>query len=376
MIPGDVGAEISRLLRAGLAAGEWPAGAARVSAAGTWRPAPAAISAGAGSYATSLPLALARLTRRPAVVEAAALAAGLGDVPWISAARLTGDGYLTITVTTGHLAGLAARIVAAGRAAANSEALAGLRMTAPGQPELGAAASWQQAWRAQQDALTGHLARAAGAEVLFLDSQPDVAPASPEQAGPGPVPVSRPPSGAAGSPGSVGDAVAFRGADAVRYALARASAPREEPVIRQLGLPLDLDNPFVAVRYAHADAASALRWAADLGLAAGGGHGSAADGQLLPPELALLDAMSWLPERVAAAARRRRPAELAAYLEYLAGMWLDCGQSCPALPFQGRAAPGPADKEYTAARLGLADAARAALACGLGLLGIGAPDRM
>ena len=59
----------------------------------------------------------------------------------------------------------------------------------------------------------------------------------------------------------------------------------------------------------------------------------------MPPELVLVDMMSWLPERVAAAARRRRPAELAAYLENLAGMWLDCADSCPALPFRGRGAP-------------------------------------
>ncbi len=303
------------------------------------------------------------------MVEAATLAAGLGGLPWISAARVTGDGYLTITVTAGHLASLPARIVAAGRAAADSDALAGRQLTAPSRTDLSAAESWPQAWQAQRDAVTGKLARAAGAQVLALESQRDLAPPSPPQASPGQVLASR-------AATSVGDAVAYHGADAVRYALVRASAPRQDSVSRQLGRPLDLDNPFVAVRYAHADAASALRWAADLGLAADGGPGTAAAGQLLPPELDLLDAMSWLPERVAAAARRRRPAELAAYLEYLAGMWLGCRESCPALPFQGRSAPGPANAGYTAVRLGLADAARGALACGLGLLGIGAPWRM
>jgi hypothetical protein len=56
-------------------------------------------------------------------------------------------------------------------------------------------------------------------------------------------------------------------------------------------------------------------------------------------------------------------------------MWLDCRERCPALPFQGGAAPDPATGRF-AARLGLADAARAALSCGLGLLGIDAPERM
>ncbi len=125
MIPADIGAEIARLLRAGTAAREWPQSAADLSAAGTWRPAPAAISAGAGSYATSLPLALARLTGTSATSVAETLASGLVPLPWIAAARVTGDGYLTITVTADHLAALAPRIAAAGPAAATSEALAG-----------------------------------------------------------------------------------------------------------------------------------------------------------------------------------------------------------------------------------------------------------
>jgi hypothetical protein len=56
--------------------------------------------------------------------------------------------------------------------------------------------------------------------------------------------------------------------------------------------------------------------------------------------------------------------------------WLECSQACPALPFRGAAAPAVATGTLAAARLGLADAARAALACGLGLLGIAAPERL
>jgi arginyl-tRNA synthetase len=103
---------------------------------------------------------------------------------------------------------------------------------------------------------------------------------------------------------------------------------------------------------------------------------AAARGHPRPQELALLVAMSWLPERVAAAARRRRPAELAAYLEYVAGAWFDCRETCPALPFQGSGAPNPAAAEQLAARLCLADAARTVLSCGLGLLGVSAPARL
>jgi arginyl-tRNA synthetase len=190
-------------------------------------------------------------------------------------------------------------------------------------------------------------------------------------------------------------AVAQHGADAVRYALARTSAPRPSVIQRQLDLPLDLANPFVMVRYAHADAASTLRWAAGLGLAPGrqagqdsagsaaslplgrrAGQESASGPALLPPELALADAMSWLPERVAAAARRARPAEVAACLEHVAGAWLDCAERCPALPFRGASAPADPQGTQAAARLDLAEAARVVLEAGLDLLGISAPERM
>jgi arginyl-tRNA synthetase len=377
MITGDIGAEIAGLLATGAAAGELPEQAAGLRAAGTWRPAPADAGGGPGTYASSLPLALAGLAGRPARPVAALLASGLADLPWIGAARVTGGGYLTVTVTTRHLAGLAARIVAAGQAAADSDALAGTRQAAPVLPDPGAAASWAQAWRWHRDALGGRLARAAGAEVVFFDSQ-QTEPVSSRGA-------------VAGHGDPVQAAVAYHGAEAVRYALARTSVPSAGLIGRQLALPLDLDNPFVAVRNAHAEAASTLRWAASLGLAqdrragldpatampgAGQPAQERAADELLRPELALLDVMSWLPERVAAAARRRRPAELAAYLEHLAVTWLECNQACPALPFRGVAAPAAGAGTHIAARLGLADAARATLACGLGLLGVSAPDRI
>ena len=84
----------------------------------------------------------------------------------------------------------------------------------------------------------------------------------------------------------------------------------------------------------------------------------------------MLDALSWLGERVAAAARRRRPAELTAHLELLAAAWRNCTESCPALPFGGRAAPVDPNGAQAAARLQLAQATRVALFAGLTLLGI------
>jgi len=360
MIPADIGAEIGRLLQAAVAAGDVPGNVTELSASGTWRPAPSQAGGGPGTYATSLPLQISRLAGMAAGPVAARLAADLGALAWIRSARVTGDGYLTASVTAGHMAALPDRIVGAGQAAVRSSALAGVLTTAPGLPDLGTAPGWEQAWRMQRDALVGRLAEAAGATVMFAHSQRN------------------PPSDCAAQPNAVPvpAAVARYDADAVKYALARAPAPQPEAIIRQLGLPLDLANPFVLVRYAHADAASTLRWAADLGLAPAGRPAGSACDELVPPELALIDAMSWLPERVAAAARRSRPAELTACLEHIAGSWLECSEDFPALPFRGSAAPSDPQGPQVAARLGLANAARVVLKAGLALLGLAAPPRM
>jgi arginyl-tRNA synthetase len=348
VIPGDIGAELARVIRAAIAAGDLPGQAAGVPVTGTWRPAPARAGGGPGAYATSLPISLARLTGADPARLAAALAAGLTRRTWIAAARATGSGYLTVTVTPGHLTGLAARIVAAGPACLSSDALAGTRLTVPRLPDP------PGDWRSYRDALVGRMARTAGAGVLFLDAQ--------RNPHPGPT--------AADEPGLAPAAVARYGTDAVRYALARTASGAARAIDRQLALPMDLSNPYFRVIYAHADAASTLRWAADLALPVR----SPTSQEAQPRELALLDAMSWLPERLAAAARRHRPAELAAHLEHLAGAWLDCRDSCPALPFGGRAAP--ADPGLMAARIERSDALRVVLSAGLAVLAVTAPARV
>jgi arginyl-tRNA synthetase len=111
------------------------------------------------------------------------------------------------------------------------------------------------------------------------------------------------------------------------------------------------------VRYAHARAASGVRWAAASSAVDTIGFG----------EIRLLDALSWLPERVAAAARRGRPDEFARYLEDLASVTVDVLSSAS---HPGSAAAPGAD------RLGLAAAARTGLTAGLDLLGITAPNRL
>jgi arginyl-tRNA synthetase len=167
-------------------------------------------------------------------------------------------------------------------------------------------------------------------------------------------------------------AVAFAGRDAVTFALASAIPGRPVRVQPEIIARHVAGNPAYAVRYAHARAASGVRWAQ-----ASGRDESAPCPPADPGELALLDALSWLPERVAVAARRGRPDEFARYLEELAGVTVDALSSVSrqgldvrsSVSRQGRAAPG-------SERLTLARAAQTGLAAGLGLLGVGAPERL
>jgi len=290
-----------------------------------------------GSYASSLPFRLGPDPR----AAATALAAKLRDEAWIAAAEVTGPGFLTVTVTHATLARLAVRIALAGPACAQSDALAGRTVPAP---RPAAVTGWPQARAALAAELTVRLAAAAGATV-FID---------PERARYlAPPPPAR---------GPVAEAIAYAGPDAVRFALARMP-PGGQPPEPALIARHVLANPAYAVRYAHAAAAAVLRWAAALGTTPAGFTPRLLAG---PGELALLDALSWLPERVAVAARRERPDEFAGYLAELAVRTVDTMSTTGFTTISS----------ISSERLWLADAARTGLAAGLGLLGIGAPSRM
>jgi len=169
------------------------------------------------------------------------------------------------------------------------------------------------------------------------------------------------------APDPVTAAEAFAGAETIRYTLARTPPDRLVPpdpaaVARHIEA-----NPAYAVRYAYSCAASTLRWAAALGLSQGGAAGFRPDSLAHPRERALLDALSWLPEQVARAARRGRPHEFTAFLEGLAETYQVCRVACPAWPERGH---------VVRARLWLTGAAAAGLAAGLELLGVSAPARL
>ena len=313
---------------------------------------------GPGRYASSVAFELGENPRE----IAGRLASWLAREPWIAQADVTGPGYLTITVTPGTLTALADRIAEAGPASASSDALRGVTLSAPPAADPLAAATWEEARAALAAELTARLAAAAGATLS--------APHCPERTVAPPPAIS--PSPAAGVTrfrseeergAAPAAAVAFAGPDAVRFALARAVPGRPvqiDPEIIARHLP---DNPAYAVRYAHARAASGVRWAATPGGAEAVPRRPPAD----PGERVLLDALSWLPERVAVAARRGRPDEFARYLEELASVTI-ATLSSPGYPGSARA-PG-------SDRLALARAAQAGLAAGLELLGVSAPDRM
>jgi arginyl-tRNA synthetase len=289
--------------------------------------------------------------------------------PWIASAEVS-NGFLNVTVTRDALAGVADEVTQAGDACTVSDALRG--QVVPGPPvgwHAGVAhwvhaPDWAHARAALAAELTSRLAVAAGATVSSGETGTGLVggtTARSDEVGGG--------AGPAGSGGTVAAGVAFAGEDAVRFALARmvpgGVAPDPAVIARQV-----LDNPAYAVRYAHAVTAAVLRWAGSPtgeirpGLLAEPGelaHAELAHADLVHADLALLDALSWLPERVAVAARRGRPDEFARYLETLASRTIDVmittGSS-------------------TGERVRLAAAAHTGLAAGLGLLGISAPERL
>jgi diaminopimelate decarboxylase len=324
-----------------------------------------------GRYTSSLPLRLASPAAREPAAIAGAMAASLGTREWISDVAITGGGFLTVTVTADALAGLAVRIAEAGPGCACSDALHGTRVTAPPAAGLTAASGWAEAKKLVAAQVTARLAAAAGATVALHHYSERASPRADIPRAPD-VPGDRTP--------LVAQAVAFAGADAIAYALARtpperAGAPDPVACARHVA-----GNPAYAVRYAHSCAASTLRWAAALGLSRGEAATFRPGSLAHPRERALLAALSWLPERVAQAARRGRPHEFTAYLEDLAETYQACREACPAWPERGtggaRGTGLPGDARTVRARLWLTGAAATGLASGLGLLGVSAPCRL
>ncbi|HWS58295.1 MAG TPA: arginine--tRNA ligase [Actinotalea sp.] len=173
----------------------------------------------------------------------------------------------------------------------------------------------------------------------------------------------------AGTVVTLDDLVEAVGVDAARYSLARSS------VDSMIDLDLDLlaratnENPVFYVQYAHARTVNVARNAQDSGVRRADGF----DPSLLvhPTESELLARLGELGRVVAQAAELREPHRVARYLEEVAGAYHAWYVQCRVTPL-GSEPVGDVHRT----RLWLNDATRQVLANGLGLLGVGAPERM
>jgi len=167
------------------------------------------------------------------------------------------------------------------------------------------------------------------------------------------------------------------GADVLRYHFLRQGLDTTVDFDLAVVTAQSMENPVYYVQYAHARIASVVRNADERGF----DHGAVDDADLTllthPAELALLTAMAQLPLVVAEAAELRATQRLARFAEELAGTFHRFYTECRIL------APADADEAERAAaeRLGraryhLAVAAKQVLANTLGLLRVGAPERM
>ena len=165
------------------------------------------------------------------------------------------------------------------------------------------------------------------------------------------------------------DLVEAVGVDAARYALARSSVDSMIDVDLDLLVKRSNDNPVFYVQYAHARISGIVRNAPEAGVR----MDDAFDPSLLDhdTESVLLAALGEFSRVVAQAAQLREPHRVARYLEELAGYFHKWYDSCRVTP---RSDEAVTDVHRT--RLWLAEATRTVLANGLGLLGVGAPERM
>ncbi len=172
----------------------------------------------------------------------------------------------------------------------------------------------------------------------------------------------------AGTVVTLEDLVDAVGVDAARYALVRSSADS------QLDVDLDLltrktnDNPVFYVQYAHARTRAVARNAIAAGV-----DRSVFDASTLEHETesVLLGVLAEYPRILLQAAELREPHRVARYLEQLAGAYHRWYDACRVIPLGDGAI-----EDVHRTRLWLNDATGQVLRNGLGMLGVGAPDKM
>ncbi|MEA9985204.1 MULTISPECIES: arginine--tRNA ligase [Subtercola] len=164
------------------------------------------------------------------------------------------------------------------------------------------------------------------------------------------------------------DLVAWVGADALRYWLARYPADSPLSLDGEVLRSRTNDNPVFYVQYAHSRTRSVAKNAAAAGV-----DRSVFEPSLLSheAETELLGSLQELPRIVAQSAELREPHRVARYLEEVAGHYHRWYSVCRVLPLGDEPVT---DLHRT--RLWLNDATGQVIRNGLELLGVSAPDRM
>ena len=172
----------------------------------------------------------------------------------------------------------------------------------------------------------------------------------------------------AGSYLTLRDLIDEVGADAVRWFLIARKPDSQLTFDIDLARQQSSDNPVFYVQYAHARICSLLRQAQEKGLEHDPTQGLAALSLLDDAiSLELMNEISRYPEAVEAAGSTLEPHLVAQYLRELAHAFHTWYHGTPVLVDDGA---------LRNARLALASAARQALANGLGILGVSAPEKM
>ena len=155
--------------------------------------------------------------------------------------------------------------------------------------------------------------------------------------------------------------------DAARYYFNNRASSSPLDFDLDLAVRQDSENPVYYVQYAHARICSLLARMAESGAAVCPAEEVDAGVLTQPEELALVKSLAQYPEELHLAARDYDPSRVNRYLTALAGDFHRFYNACRCMVD---------DPCLQAARLKLADAARAVLANGLNLLGVTAPEKM
>lgn len=366
-----------------------------------------------GDWSSGVALELAASTGRPATVLAADLAAGLEAVPGVAQARVTGPGFVTVTLVAPG--GVVADILRAGPGFLRSDALLGrtvrldgirrsgerevddlreVRTTVVGEclrrllaasgadVALGPARAGEPALRGVGVGIEGDAVP--GVEGMSLRIGPvalvgALAPHAPAATTPTAT-VNGSSSGDAGretrDAGSdladltdLSDLAVRLGTDTLRVGLLRV--PPEEPATIDVDAWSRRDDGNPAFRLVHAQARAAREVRAGAHLADEPFHATALTDE---QDAALASLLADTPRVVLRAAQGCRPDHLVRHLDLVAarvGVWT----STRGLTGADLTATGPA-RDEAAARRCLAEASRLVLVGGLDLLGVTAPERV